>query len=275
MKGKLTGALLLGGKETPDFGEEEAGLLTAICNQAAMALENARLYDDLRYDEEGQRQLLQRVITAQEDERRRVAAELHDGVIQNLISALYRLRLGALRMPDSREEASRFLQEAEEMLDASIGEMRRIMAGLRPSVLDDLGLASALERHIRQTQEGVCFPISLELAEGALPPLIPEAETAIFRIFQEALINIQRHSRCTRASVSLRAEGESLVLEMVDDGAGFDPSEIKRRVVRGLGLMGMRERAASLGGRLEIRSGSGQGTSVSARFPLQAVTRKA
>ncbi len=274
VKGGITGAVFLGRREDMSFTDEERELLTAIANQAAMAIENARLYDDLRYDEEVQRQLLQKVITAQEDERRRVAVELHDGVIQNLVSALYRLRLCAVRMGDADSEAARALREAEEIMDGSIAEMRRIVAGLRPSVLDDLGLAVALEKHVRQLQEKADCRIVLEREEKSLPPLTLEAETALFRIAQEATNNALKHSRCTRVRVALRVEGDSLVLEVVDDGVGLEPAGTQRRFSGGFGLVGMRERAESLGGSLEIRAGKGKGTAVIAMLPLRGITRE-
>lgn len=274
VKGRTTGAVLLGSREDISFSEEEKELLVAIGNQAAMAIENARLYEDLRYDEEVQRQLLQKVITAQEDERRRVAVELHDGVIQNLVSALYRLRLCAVRMGDADSEAALALREAEEIMDGSIAEMRRIVVGLRPSVLDDLGLAVALEKHVAQLQEKVDFRILLQMAEEGLPPLTLEAETALFRIAQEALNNAVKHSRCGKAKVALRVEGDSLLMEVADDGVGFELTGTQRRFTGGFGLVGMRERAESLGGSLEIRSGRGKGTSVITRLPLHGITRE-
>ncbi len=271
VKGRLTGVVLMGRRGEMLFAEEERELLAAIGNQAAMAIENARLYDDLRYDEEVQRQLLQKVITAQEDERRRVAVELHDGVIQNLVSALYRLRLCAVRMRDADSEAALALREAEEIMDGSIAEMRRIVAGLRPFVLDDLGLAVALEKHVGQVREKAPCEILLDLVPEEIPSLPKEAETALFRIAQEAISNALKHSRCTRARVALRVEGGEVVLEVADDGVGFDASGMQRRHTAGFGLVGMRERAESLGGSLHIRSVKGGGTSVVARLPVRGM----
>jgi len=271
VKGRLTGVVLLGRRGEMLFSEEERELLAAIGNQAAMAIENARLYDDLRYDEEVQRQLLQKVITAQEDERRRVAVELHDGVIQNLVSALYRLRLCEVRMRETDSEAALALREAEEIMDGSIAEMRRIVAGLRPFVLDDLGLAVALEKHVGQAREKAPCEILLDLVPEEIPPLPKEAETALFRIAQEAISNAIKHSRCTRARVALRVEGGEVVLEVADDGVGFNASGTQRRHAAGFGLVGMRERAESLGGSLRISSVRGGGTSVVARLPVHGM----
>ena len=271
---KPVGVIFLGHREEVGFGEQERELLAAIGNQAAIAIENARLYDDLRYDEEVHRQLLQRVITAQEDERRRVAMELHDGVIQNLVSAAFRLQLCSARLESDPEEARRALLESREIIDAGIAEMRRIISGLRPSILDDLGLSAALQKYIMRLQEETPFDIHIELEETGIPPLTTEAETALFRIAQEALNNVVRHSRCRRARVTIGVEDGELFLRVEDDGVGFEPPGAQRRTARSYGLVGMRERAESLGGTMAVESAPGEGTSVEVRFPLYAVTKE-
>jgi signal transduction histidine kinase len=133
-------------------------------------------------------------------------------------------------------------------------------------------LAVALEKHVGQAQEKADCIIALEIEEEGIPPLKLEAETALFRIAQEAISNVLKHSRCTRARVALRAEGETLALEVADDGVGLDDSGAQRRFAGGFGLVGMRERAETLGGSLEIKSGRGKGTSVIARLPLRRIT---
>lgn len=273
-KGKFIGVIFLGRGQELHFGEQELELLAAIGNQAAIAIENARLYDELRYDEEVHRQLLQRVITAQEDERRRVAIELHDGVIQNLVSAVFRLQLGAARLQSDPEEARRALLESQKIINQGIAEMRRIVSGLRPTMLDDLGLSAALRKYIRRVQEEAPLGLKIELEEGEIPELTPEAETALFRICQEALHNVVKHSRCRVAKVSLGREGDEMLLRVEDDGVGFEFPPAQRKATRGFGLAGMRERAQSLGGTLRVLSAPGEGTVLEARFPLYVVSRE-
>ena len=273
-KGKFTGVIFLGRTGFLFLGEEERELLSAIGNEAAMAIENTRLYDDLRYDEEVHRQLLQRVITAQEDERRHLAVELHDGVVQNVVSALYRLQLCSAQLDNAPREVQTALEEAQEIVNESIIEIRRIIAGLRPTMLDDLGLVVAVEKYIRTLQEEAPFPLKIDLPDEGLI-LTPEAETALFRIVQEGLNNVMKHSRCTNASLYLGIEGEELLLEICDDGAGFEPRGIQHRNTNSFGLVGMRERAESLGGSLEIETSPQEGTRIKARFPLNAVQEEA
>ncbi|MGQ9474948.1 MAG: response regulator [Actinomycetota bacterium] len=273
-KGRFIGVIFLGQTRQMELSREEAELLAAVGNQAALAIENARLYEELRYDEEIHRQLLQRVINAQEDERRRLAIELHDGVIQNLVSAVFRLQFGEARMNSDPEEARRALRESQEIINHGIAEMRRIISGLRPTLLDDLGLVPALQKYIRRVQEEAPEGLKIELREKGMPQLTPEAETALFRICQEALHNVVKHSRCREARVELFGKGEQLVLRVEDDGVGFEFPLPQRRGHRGFGLVGMRERAESLGGTLEVRSVPGEGTCLEARFPLFAVAKE-
>ena len=273
-KEKPIGVIFLGHREEMRFGEQERELLAAIGNQAAIAIENARLYDDLRHDEEVHRQLLQKVITAQEDERRRVAMELHDGVIQNLVSATFRLQLCSASLESDPEQARRALLESHQIIDAGIVEMRRIISGLRPSILDDLGLIAALQKFIMRIQEEAPFDLHIELEELGIPPLTTEAETALFRISQEALNNVVKHSRCRRARVTIKVENGELLLRVEDDGVGFEPPGVQRRMARSYGLVGMRERAESLGGTMAVDSAPGEGTSVEVRLPLYAVTKE-
>jgi len=274
-KGKFIGVIYLGKKGGLKLSEDEIELLSAIANEAAMAIENTRLYNDLRYDEEVHRQLLQRVITAQEDERRRMAVELHDGVVQNIVSALFRLQLCSARLENAPEEVHQALQEAQDMVNRSIEEIRRIITGLRPTMLDDLGLVMALRKYIRFIQEKAPYSLKIELNEGGTPALTPEAETALFRIAQEGLNNVLKHSRCSNASLSLEIEDGELLLKIEDDGVGFEFPGIQHRATHSYGLVGMRERAESLGGSLEINTVPGDGTRITARFPLSVVQEEA
>lgn len=274
VKERFTGVIFMGGEKHTRLSAEEEELLSAIGNQAAIAIDNARLYDDLRYDEEVRKQLLQKVISAQEDERRRVAMELHDGVVQNMVSALYRLQLCSARMGDPPAEARKALQESQLIVSEGIDEIRRIIAGLRPAMLDDLGLAVALEKYVRLIEEGAPFTLRIEIDDAELPPLSLEVETALFRIAQEALNNVKKHSHCEESSLSLRVNGGCLVLEVTDDGIGFELPGIRHRPAHNFGLVGMQERVESLRGSLEIETASGRGTSIVARFPLEEVVRE-
>jgi len=273
-KGEFTGVIALGRNGITHFADEERDLLTAIGNEAAMAIENTRLYDNLRYDEEIHRELLQRVITAQEDERRRVAIELHDGIVQNIVSALFRLQLCSARLGDASEEVRSALSESQEIVNESVIEIRRIIAGLRPTMLDDLGLVVALERYIQSLQMETKLSIKIEVKGDDTPALSPEAETTIFRIAQEGLNNIIKHSDCSNAVLSIGLENGHLLLVIQDDGAGFDLLGLQKRSTHSFGLVGMRERAQTLGGLLEVDSSPGEGATITARFPLASVQKE-
>jgi signal transduction histidine kinase len=272
-RGDLVGAICLGSASPMRFSEEENELLAAVGNQAAVAVENARLYSELRYEEEVQRKLLQKLIAAQEEERKRLAMDLHDGIVQNLVSAVFRLRLCSSRDRSGAREAGEALKEAEDIVNQCIQEVRRIIVGLRPAMLDDLGLAAALDRLVRSAQAEVPGDADIVWEKGEIPSLTSEAETALFRIVQEGLKNVVKHSRCRRARVFLGRVGEELHLSVEDDGVGFDLSSLPRREEHRFGILGMKERAEALGGELEISTSPGEGTVVTARFPLRCVAK--
>jgi signal transduction histidine kinase len=270
-KEELIGALTLTKDAPLIFGQEEVDLLYAICNQAAMAIENSRLYEEARRDEEIHRELLHRAITAQESERRRLAAELHDGIIQNLVSALYRQQYAAARLKDAPAEVLQSLAEVREIIDSSISEMRRLIGGLRPPLLDDLGLVKAMERYAFSIDEVADFDLTLEL-EDDLPALPPEVENSIYRIVQEGLNNMVKHSRCRRGRVRMWVDDDRLKLSIRDDGRGFDP-EVSMQPAGSFGLLGIQERADFLKGDLKIETAPGRGTRIYLSMPLET-TRK-
>lgn len=268
-KSRLIGLMCLAAAGKTWFSREEEEVLLAVANETAVALENARLLSDLRSKEEAHRMLLQRLITAQEEERRRIAAELHDGVIQNMAGALFRIRLFSAQSQDIPPEKRVSLEEAEALINRSIGEMRRIISGLRPAMLEEMGLACALEEYVKTLERlGEHHPqVEMDVRIKGKPD--PRVETALFRIAQEALNNALRHSRCLKVKVSVEERDGELLMEVADDGSGFDISGIYRREGKGFGIIGMRERAESLGGTLTVESEPGSGTSIKVRIPVK------
>jgi signal transduction histidine kinase len=203
-----------------------------------------------------------------EAERRRMAHELHDGVGQSLtmlVSGLRTLRAS----PDKPDLPQRSLA-LQQIAEVALKDIRQLALGLRPSLLDDLGLAPAIEHVASDVQENH-YPLELTVDVHAVTgKRLPDSvETAVFRIFQEVLNNTVKHSRARRASVQLRLERSSVVLRMTDDGRGFDAGPLDRRALgRGhLGLLGMRERATLLGGTLVVDSQPGRGTRVTVAIP--------
>ena len=203
-----------------------------------------------------------RVVEAQEVERRRLARELHDETGQALTSILLGLR--SLEDTVGGGPGAAAVAELRELVVATLQDVRRLAVELRPKVLDDFGLVPALERltaSFAETSLDVRFESGL--GDERLPP---EAETVLFRIAQEALTNIVKHARAHSASIVLARKPNAAVVVVEDDGAGFDPESTREG---GVGLVGMRERVALVGGRLQVESSPGAGTSVVAEVPLQ------
>ncbi len=211
------------------------------------------------------REVAARALYAAEEERKRIARELHDETAQLLAALLIRIRV--VRNASDPAALEVLLDDMRREIGAALDGVRRFARGLRPPALDELGLIPAIESHIRSVGEVAGFPVRLE-AEGVDAELSPEAELAVYRIVQEALSNVVRHAGATHAVVQLRREPEQLVVTVQDDGRGFDA--VRVRSAGGLGLFGMSERAAYLGGRVDVRSSPGGGTRVLAEIPLSA-----
>jgi signal transduction histidine kinase len=209
------------------------------------------------------RRLSARLRHAQEEERRTISRELHDEVGQALTAL--RMELGTLerlRLSEGGFEAR--VRELKDIAEQSLHSVRDIAAGLRPTVLDDLGLAAAVQKHAREfsTRTGVAVGVSVE---GLFDQLSDTHRTDIYRIVQEALTNCAKHAQAHRISVSLLERNGHIELTVSDDGVGFAQ---ERRARGGLGLIGMEERVRELGGVIAVRSVPGQGTTIQAQIPL-------
>jgi signal transduction histidine kinase len=209
----------------------------------------------------------------QETERRHIARELHDEVGQSLTAAQINLQ-AALASPESAPIAPR-LQASGEMIQRVLEQVHDLSLNLRPSMLDDLGLESALRWYTNRQAEvtGIKTEFEADPLEERLDPVV---ETECFRVAQEALTNVCRHSKAQCVIVQLLRKNGNIELSVRDDGIGFDVSTKRDQAVRGssLGLLSMSERAAVAGGGLELRSTPGQGTEVRAWFPLKWQTNQ-
>jgi two-component system sensor histidine kinase UhpB len=212
-------------------------------------------------------QLSHRLLQAQEEERQRLARELHDEAAQALTSLLVHLRL--LERAHTPEEAQARVQELRELTAQALEEVRRVALDLRPTILDDLGLAPALEWRVDEFNkaDGVKATIDIRGLERRLPA---ETELALYRVSQESLSNVAKHAQAQHVHVALVAQNGDITLEIQDDGCGFDPVCPYVDDVHGLGLVGMHERMAMIGGNLTIRSAAGAGTSIRASAPAHA-----
>ncbi|NVO07371.1 MAG: response regulator [Rhodoferax sp.] len=209
--------------------------------------------------------LSRHVLEVQELERRRVAIELHDELGQSLTAIKINLQLSQ-RLKD--QPLADLNQESIRIVEDALQQVRRLATTLRPSMLDDLGLAPALKWIAEQSAARGGFAVNFHHVR-AQTRLAPDIETACFRIVQEALTNITRHAQARQVDISLRREADDMVLSVQDDGRGFDTDAMRLRAVQGgsLGVLGMQERANLIGGQLSIRSVSGSGSTVQLSCP--------
>jgi PAS domain S-box-containing protein len=218
---------------------------------------------ELKYSEEARVRLLRRLVIAQEEERRRIARDLHDHLGQQLTSL--RLKIDAIRVAPDLRTTEATLQDIESVLGQMDQDIDFLSWELRPAALDDLGLAAVLENYVREWSRHASVPARFHVEGFAPEHVAPEIEVTLYRIAQEALNNVAKHARARSVGVVLewRAPTVSLVIE--DDGIGFDPNDASGKMI---GLLGMRERATVVGGSLDIEPTAGGGTTVLARVPL-------
>lgn len=224
-----------------------------------------KLNRDLVAAEEDSRRLSQQLLHIQDDERRRIARELHDGLAQYLAGAMMQMECVKLA---SSARVGDHLADARQLIERALLETRTVSHLLHPPLLDEMGLESALAWYTEgfAKRSGVNVAISID---PAVRRLEVEAETAVFRIVQECLTNVHRHSGGTSASIHLSREANLLKLEVRDNGRGILPERKEEAVVApGVGIAGMRERVRQLKGTLEISSQPGEGTTVTATFPF-------
>ena len=240
------------GAATPAFSEDDLRLAETLAERAAIAVSQS---------ERVSRDVVRRVVEAQELERARLARELHDETGQALTSIL--LGLKPLEQAAEGKDAGEAVRSLRELVVATLQNVRRLAVELRPAALDDFGLVPAVERltHTFREQSGLEVELEAQLGEDRLPQAV---ETALYRMIQEAFTNVVKHSEASRVSVLLQRKDGMALAVVEDDGGGFDPANVREDA---LGLAGMRERLALVGGRLRIESSSGSGTTLVAEVP--------
>jgi signal transduction histidine kinase len=260
VEGRVRGVLAVA---DASLTSEDALAIEAFANHISVALENARLFEQVRVGGERLQALSRRLVEVQEAERRHIARELHDQVGEALTALKLVLEMSARLAADAARER---LGEAQILVNELMARVRELSLDLRPAMLDDLGLLPALlwhiERYTGQTGVQVVFKHT-----GMERHLTPALETAAYRTVQEALTNVARHARVSEVTVRLWADQHTLGVQVDDQGIGFDPATALAVSITG-GLVGMRERVALLGGQLTVESAPGSGTRLTAEFPL-------
>ncbi len=213
--------------------------------------------------------LSERAITAQEEERRAIAQSLHDDTGQALSMLSIHLDRIDERISPRQKELKKQVEDARALAANALTELRRILSGLRPAILDDLGLVPAIRWYARTNLEQVGVRVVVR-APGAPLELSPAVTTTLFRIVQEAVHNIVRHADARSVTIVLQVNGSAVQLQVEDDGRGFDPAHASRDAVelQRLGLLGIRERTELLGGKVEIESAPEKGTRLHVSIPL-------
>lgn len=212
------------------------------------------------------RRLSAGTLQATEEERRRIARELHDDTAQRLAALLVRLKV--LRRTRSEEARTELMDQMHEELADGLEGLRRISRGLRPPALEDLGVEAALRSHLRTSLESSGLDVDVSL-DGVDALAGPERQLVLYRVVQEAISNVIRHAEASRIRVEIEEVEDQVVTRIVDDGRGFEPHTALTDGA-GLGLVGMDERARLVGGELRVRSEPGRGTEVELRIPMHS-----
>jgi PAS domain S-box-containing protein len=268
VNGESRGRLIVGFRQMHRFPEREVRVLISMAEKVSIALASGELYEDLLMREKELEILSGARVQAQEEERRRISREIHDGLGQLLTAIKFNLEILEDGIP-AEAEASTRIAEVKQLLDNVMKEAREISANLMPSVLDDFGLPPGLQSLCEQFAKGTGLKVAFH-EHGLKERLKPDVEIGIYRIVQEALTNIAKHAHAKEVEVQIVSDSKRLRLMIEDDGKGMDVMSPSRKPagVGGTGLVSMRERAASFSGTFMIDSSPGNGTLINVEIPL-------
>ncbi len=252
------------------FTRGDTVFLERLCTSIASSISSAVLTDELSFEKERLEGLVEQVFNAQEDERVRIARDLHDSTGQTLTLAVVRASSCINQVPDNLPALKNELLLLREDLKSAIQSIRENITDLRPSALTSYGLLPCLENYVNDIQSKTTMCISLEPC-AALPHIPDRQSTIIFRIVQESVSNAIRHSSGSTIGISLILTAQSLDVHIEDDGRGFSVAEIQNKAGKSFGLTGMAERATLLEGTCVVESHPGKGTRVTASFPLSVL----
>lgn len=263
--GRILGTLRLEDARTRAFEEDEIRLCTTLADQIGHAIRRARVLEALNRKQAELRAVSESLERRIEEDRRRIARELHDELAQSMTAARINLALLRTLTRGGAADVRRAIRETEAVVLRTIAETRRIAMDLRPSILDELGLVAALRWYADTFSRRTGVGVEIR-ANGNGGPADKDAKTLLFRFFQEALTNVARHARAGRVRIGLSGTNGTIRAVVADDGIGFRPGGTHHQ---GLGLIGMRERLERAGGSLRLRSRPGRGTRLLAELPLR------
>ncbi len=270
---KLVGILSITSiKDYKTFSQEEVTLIQTMANQIAVAIENARLLEVVKKHTQDLRDLSAQLMKVQENERKRIAQELHDEVgqmLQSMKMNLDRIKRSLNSKPRRLEGIENWLLDTEELLAQTIEDIRTLTFELRPSMLDDFGLIPTLRWYVDSYSKRSNIKVSLK-AKDKRYRFLPEVEVTLYRIVQEALTNVAKHAMATEAFVLVSQKNATVILSVRDNGRGFDPAKVLS-APRGIGLLNIKERVDMLGGSFEISSRTKKGTTLTINIPFSEV----
>jgi signal transduction histidine kinase len=254
--------------------DEALTLLSYLASEASIALDNAQLYREVETQGRQLRSFVENVITNEEQDSRRLAFDLHDGLVQLIVASYQHLQTAqAWRRRDPGTEEKE-IDQGVQLVRRAIYEARRLISQLRPTGLDDFGLAHALRLYVDQLAADADWQVSLDI-DADWAPLPAALEAALFRIVQEATTNARKYAEAPRVQINLQVTPEQLCVRIRDWGKGFSPKEVLTRPQQGLhlGLIGIRERASLWGGKCTIKSQRGKGTTIDVTIPRARVSQ--
>jgi signal transduction histidine kinase len=256
-------------KATPGYFTREHGeLVLALAPQAALALDNARMFAEIREAKEQLQGFSAKMLSALEQERSRIARELHDHAGQALLALRAELQVLKHYLPSGADQALRQIEHMDGIVLETSRDLRQLAHDLRPPLLSELGLIPALEQYVEDFASRQQIGVVFEVQEHQPGLRLPEAiELVVYRVVQEALTNLARHSQASQVNIRLKLNSGWLQMNVLDNGIGFNLRNQAR--LSGFGLVGMRERVAAVGGEFKIWSRPGQGARLFIRIPLR------
>lgn len=266
VRGEMLGVLNAFSHESILLDDDRISLLVAVCNQLGIAIENSRLWEEVKRKELVRAKLLAKAVSAQEQERRRISRELHDETGQALTTLLVQLTI--TEELSDLDAIYNHIRSLRKTVSQTIEEVRRLSLDLRPSTLDDLGLIPTLEWYVEEYERNTEINVHFSVKNMQDVPVSHEIEVELYRVIQEALTNVTRHARAEAVWVELERKKNVVIVGIRDDGRGFDAGAALALESQSLGLLGMQERMELLGGTFALTSNPGQGTQLRLTVPI-------